>query len=166
MSKGSVVLVSLMCLAGPAWAQAPAQWGASGDWDIYIDPTVGNGCFMQRASEDGTVVQIGAEPDARGGFFAVLNAAWTDITADQEAVMTFDFGDAKFAGDAKGVIKDGLPGGYAFFDNPKFVDEFGKRLTVTVSGEDGRAVEISLAGSQKAIAAVRACQEEQPKQEP
>lgn len=149
-----------------AWANTSSPWGTSGDWEILINPEVGYGCFMQRTSPDGTVVQVGAEPDKQGGFFAVLNAGWTEITDGEEAVLTFDFGDAKFAGDAKGVIKGDLFGGYAFFDNPKFVDEFGKRTKVTVSGEGDRQVEISLKGSQKAIQALRACQKEQPKQEP
>ena len=91
------------------------SWGNSGDWDIMVDPEVGYGCFMQKSFDDGTVVQVGAVPDRQGGFFAALNAAWTEITDGQEGVLTFDFGDAKFAGDALGVIRNGVPGGYAFF---------------------------------------------------
>ena len=143
-----------------------SSWGTSGDWEILIDPDVGNGCYMQKAFEDGTLVQVGAVPDRQGGFFAAMNAKWAEITDGQEGVLTFDFGDAKFAGDALGVTRAGLPGGYAFFDNPKFADEFGKRNTVKVSAKGGEMIEFSLKGSQKAIAAVRACQEEQPKQEP
>ncbi|GAB5439399.1 hypothetical protein [Falsiruegeria mediterranea] len=152
---------------GAALAQdGVSSWGNSGDWDIMVDPDVGHGCFMQKSFDDGTVVQVGAVPDRQGGFFAALNAAWTEITDGQEGVLTFDFGDAKFAGDALGVIRHGVPGGYAFFDNPKFVDEFGKRNAVKVTGKSGQSIEVDLKGSQKAIAAVRACQDEQPKQEP
>ncbi|WP_133057643.1 hypothetical protein [Falsiruegeria litorea] len=142
------------------------SWNTSGDWEILIDPEVGNGCFMQRTFQDGTTVQVGAVPDRQGGFFAALNSNWTEITEGQEGVLTFDFGDAKFAGDALGVIRGGIPGGYAFFDNPAFVDEFGKRSAVKVMGKGGQSIELNLKGSQKAVAAVRACQDEQPKQEP
>ena len=59
-----------------------------------------------------------------------------------------------------------FPAAMRFFDNPKFVDEFGKRNAVKVTGKSGQSIEVNLKGSQKAIEAVRACQDEQPKQEP
>ncbi|WP_164659105.1 hypothetical protein [Tropicibacter sp. Alg240-R139] len=162
----STACFTVLSCAGALAQGGALSWGSSGDWEVLIDPDVGHGCFMQKAFDDGTLVQVGAVPDRQGGFFAALNAKWTEIEDGQEGVLTLDFGDAKFAGDALGVIRGGIPGGYAFFDNPKFVDEFGKRSLVTVTGKGGQSVEIDLKGSQKAIVAVRACQDEQPKQEP
>ena len=65
-----------------------------------------------------------------------------------------------FAGDVEGRIFDDLPGGYAFFDNPNFVDEFGKRNVVKVSGEKGHRVDIGLGGTKRAIDAIKACQKQ------
>jgi hypothetical protein len=59
-------------------------------------------------------------------------------------------------------MSDNLPGGYAFLDNPNFVEEFAKRNSVKFSGESGVWVEISLSGTRQAIAALQRCQKEQP----
>ncbi|WP_255431648.1 hypothetical protein [Ruegeria sp. THAF57] len=108
-------------------------------------------------------VEIGAAPNQAGGFFAAYNPVWVQIEDGVTGIVKFDFGDAKFEGEAVGVFKNGVPGGYAFFDNPAFVSEFGKRQSVTIIGESGARVELDLNGSAKAIETVLECQAEQPK---
>jgi hypothetical protein len=138
------------------------RWGESGDWTILIDPEKGSGCLAWRQFDDGTTVEIGAAPDQAGGFFAAYNPVWEHIEDGATGIVSFDFGDAKFAGEAVGIYKNGVPGGYAFFDNPEFVSEFGKRQSVTITGESGTEVQLDLSGSSKAIEAVQVCQKEQP----
>ncbi len=161
--KTLAITVLFALWAGAAAAQTLDEWGEVGDWDVLIDPTAGDGCLAQKSFEDGTIVQIGAAPEMAGGFFAAYNADWTDIEEGATGTLNFDFGEARFAGDAVGVILNETPGGYAFFDNPAFTSEFGKRQSVTVSGDGEKAVQIDLTGTTKAIEAVLTCQEEQPK---
>jgi len=157
------ILIAIMCIVGvSASASELTSWEEIGTWEVLVDPAVGNGCLAQRVFDDGTLVQIGAEPARNGGFFAAYNAEWSDIKDGATGIVNFDFGDARFAGDVVGRINQNLPGGYAFFDNPNFVTEFGKRQSVKVTGESGRLVEIDLTGSKRAIEAVLACQKEQP----
>lgn len=132
-----------------------------GDWNILVDETTGDSCFAQKDFEDGTRVQIGFDILRNGGFFAAYNSDWTQIEEGGAGTAKFEFGDARFAGDATGRMNDDLPGGYAFFDNPDFVDEFAKRNSVKFSGESGVWFEISLSGTGQAIAAVRNCQKDQ-----
>ena len=101
---------------------------------------------------------------SRGMVVFLLHIAWswTQIKAGDIGIVKFEFGDARFSGDALGRMSDELPGGYAFFDNPDFVNEFAKRNSVKFSGESGIWFEISLSGTGQAIAAVRNCQKEQP----
>ena len=156
-------LISALCLcASPVLSDDHVSWGEFGEWSVFVDPATGNGCYAQKAFEDGTLVQIGAEPARDGGFFAAYNADWDHIEADSAGTVKFDFGDALFAGDVVGRILNGLPGGYAFFDNPDFVNEFAKRRSVKVSGESDRLVEIDLNGTKQAIDSVLACQKKQP----
>ncbi len=145
-----------------AFAAGMEQWGESGDWKILIDPEKGNGCLAWKPFENDMTVEIGAAPKQGGGFFAAYNPAWVQIEDGATGIVKFDFGDAKFEGEAVGVFKNGVPGGYAYFDNPAFVGEFGKRQSVTIIGESGAEVELDLSGSAKAIEAVLACQAEQP----
>ncbi|WP_109313311.1 hypothetical protein [Ruegeria sp. AU67] len=149
-------------LASGAVAAGMEPWGESGDWKILIDSEKGNGCLAWKPFEDDMTIEIGVAPNQAGGFFAAYNPAWVQIEDGSTGIVNFDFGDAKFEGEAVGVFKNGVPGGYAFFDNPAFVTEFGKRQSVMIIGESGTEVELDLSGSSKAIEAVLACQAEQP----
>lgn len=147
-----------------AFADDKTEFGEVGDWAILVDPSVGNGCLMQKEFSDQTLVQMGILPKRKGEFFAVYNPAWSDIEEGMQGVIRIDFGDALFEGSVVGKFQDGIPGGLAFFDNPAFTDEFAKRDTVMVIGKvTGHQAEIDLTGTTKAIAAVRSCQEQQPK---
>ncbi|GAA6193527.1 hypothetical protein [Phaeobacter sp. NW0010-22] len=148
-------------LAGAALAETHTDYGASDDWIIRINPANGNGCYMQKTFENGTVVQVGAVPDREGAFFAAYNTAWIDIVEGEAGSLLLDFEDSRFQGEVLGGSFEGAPGGYAFFNNPEFVSEFGRRRSVTITGERGGSEKIDLTGSSRAIGTVTACQDEQ-----
>lgn len=159
MIRGFTAVMALV--AGMAMAQPFEDWGESGDWSIKVDKAVGDGCFMQRTYDSGTVISIGYVPDKKGAFFSAFNTAWTQIEDGATGNVIFDFGDSRFQGEAVGKIVDGVPGGYAFFNNPEFASEFGRRLSVKFSGEGGGGEEIDLGGSSAGLRALKACQEAQ-----
>lgn len=160
----SGVMMAGVVFANTQIAAAQSQhekWGRSDSWTIQIDPEVGNGCYMEKTFEDGTLVQIGFVPDREGGFFAAYNPAWTSLEDRVTGTLRFDFGATLFGGEYIGVVTKTHYGGYAFFNNPKFVTELGKRNEVTISGSNGSALNLSLKGTSKAINAVRSCDAEQ-----
>ena len=158
----SVLTLMLLCSATTATSGETRTWGEVGLWEILVDPEAGNGCFARRTFEDQTEVRIGFVPNRKGGYFAAYNPAWTDIRDGAFDTVEFDFGDTIFAGEAVGRPDTGIPGGYAFFDNPEFAREFAKRTSVKISTYKGRALEIDLKGSSRAIDAAFQCQKEQP----
>ena len=159
----SRIISILMLSASAAYASDLESWGEASGWNILVDPATGNGCLMEKTLEDNTLVQIGAMPNRQGGFLGVYNSAWDDIEDGAQGVIRMDFGDALFEGVVEGKVFNGIPGGFAFFDNPNFVDEFAKRTRLIVTGKkSGHRVEIDLTGTTRGLAAVRACQKEQP----
>lgn len=159
MKKGLVL--ALAFVAGGSLAAPHVDHGVSGEWAIRVNPDNGNGCYMQKVFESGTVVLVGVAPDAKGAYFSAYNPEWTHIVEGDTGSVLLDFGDARFQGEVVGGTHEGSLGGYAFFDNPEFVTEFAKRQSVIITGSKGSTEEIDLSGSSKAIAAVRACQAEQ-----
>ncbi len=157
---GSAILLSssLACAAGLE------PWGEAGEWSILIDAENGDGCLANRHFESGLIVEIGMDPALGGAFFAAYNPEWTSIVDGAIGEVNFDFGDDQFAGEVVGVHRNGVPGGYAFFDNPEFATEFVKRTEVTIWGEREEKFLVDLSGSSKAVAAVLSCQAEQPEQ--
>ncbi len=150
--------LSLLLPTAPL-AQTHPEFATVGDWTVRTNPTNGNGCYMEKSFDSGTLVQIGVVPDENGAFFAAYNAAFDGVEEGAEGTVLFDFGDSRFQGAVKGAFLNGVPGGYAFFDNPEFAREFGKRTKVLVQGGAGRSEEIDLTGSMKGLRSIQACRD-------
>ena len=118
---------------------------------------------METRLEDETLVHFGMVPNRNGGFFAVYNPEWTEITVGDVGTVKLDFKEKRFSGEAKGVALGDLPGGYAFFDNPNVFVEFAKNTTMTILDDQDHVIVVDLAGTTKAMAAVETCQKEQTK---
>lgn len=159
MSK--LLIVTFCALAGTVQADSHLNYAVSGGWTIKVNPDNGNGCFMQRSFESGSIIQVGIVPDKDGAFFAAFNPGWTDIVQGDANQLLFDFGDSRFQGEVLGTAMDGVLGGYAFFDNPEFASEFGRRISVTIKGENGGVETFDLSGSKRAIDTVKKCQNAQ-----
>lgn len=133
-------------------------WKKAGVWTIMFNTADTRGCYASRIMKDGSEVQIGAEPSLQSGYFAIYNPEWMHIQDDSVGFVEFNFGNARFGGDAVGKIQDGVPGGYALFDNPAFLEAFAKGQTVEVTGSSGAIFKMDLTGTFKAVKEVLGCQ--------
>ena len=158
-----LITAAFSILAFGAAASELPKWGDSGDWEIHIDPAAGNGCFMEKLYDDGTLVRFGAVPLREGGFFSALNITWTSIKGEggQKAIK-FDFDGVIFSGQAVGIAEGLMRGGYVFFDNPKIAMEFSQKNTMTILGTPEGDIAIKLKGTGAAVKKVRECQLMQP----
>lgn len=156
------IAVLLILMAAQAMADESEVWDTIGEWTIRVKSEDGNRCFASRTMDNGTEVQIGTEPTLNGGYFAIYNSKWTGIEEGEQGFVEFDFGTSRFGGDAIGQIENGVPGGYAFFDNPAFVQDFARKQSVRIVGSSGAGFDMDLTGTSSAIRAVLACQDDQP----
>lgn len=154
------VAVSVLC-AGMAMAQDPIPYGEAGGWEVLIDPSLGNGCFLISEFEDGSVVRIGFDRTAGNGYVIAFNEGWGDIVEGQEYPVSFMLDDQQYDGIAMGMSLSGLPGAKITFDNVDFLADLAMRQTMSLSNEGGEVMVIDLTGSAAAIEQTIACQEEQ-----
>ena len=160
------ILLALLGFATPSLSDStpPAsfeKWSDAGEWEILVDRTKKNGCLIQKLYPDGTLVRLGQLPAERGSYFAALNRDWTHIDESMSDQFYFDFGDELFAGEVVGMIEGDWHGGYAFFNNPEFIDEIGAKSEITIEGSRRVPLNISLKGTQSAIAELGRCQSAQ-----
>ncbi|MGB5170861.1 MAG: hypothetical protein WBN69_05480, partial [Eudoraea sp.] len=120
-----------------------------------------NGCLIQKLYPDGTLVRLGQLPAENGSYFAALNQDWTHIDESMNDQFYFDFGDELFVGEVVGLIEGDWHGGYAFFNNPEFIEDIGAKSKITIEGSRRVPLSVSLKGTQNAIAALGRCQSEQ-----
>ncbi len=152
----------LILTAAPLAASNARVWQTVGEWTIRIGSDDASRCFASRVMDERSEVQIGTEPTLDGGYFAIYNASWDHIEDGAQGLVEFDFGTSRFGGDSFGKIENDVPGGYAFFNNPAFIQEFARRQTVTIIGKSGAEFVLDLTGTSSAIRGVLACQDERP----
>lgn len=160
MNVKSLAGIALALQFGAAPILANELWQEVGAWSIMLSEN--GACFASRQLENGGEVQIGTEPAKLGGYVAIFNPAWTSIEEGDTGTVEFNFGNARFGGEAEARIVNGLPGGYAYFNNPAFVDAFASGQMVRVIGSSGTEFEFDLTGTHNAINGVFACQEANP----
>lgn len=145
----------------PVLAAALVPWGASDYWDVMIDPTLGDGCLIQAAFEDGSVVRIGFDRTEGNGYVTAFNAAWGDIEEGATYPILFTLDGTEYDGEARGLYLNDVPGADIAFDNPDFLFDIAKKYTMTLFNEGGEVMAIDLTGSYAALEAAIECQEEQ-----
>jgi len=160
------ILLAGLGLATPSFSESTAptsleKWGDVGEWEVLVDRAKNDGCLIQKTFPDGTLVRLGQLPAEDGSYFAALNQDWTHIDESMSDKFYFDFGDELFAGDVVGMIEGDWHGGYAFFNNPEFINDIGAKSEITIEGSRRVPLNVSLKGTQNAIAELGRCQSEQ-----
>ena len=80
-------LAGLACLVSSAPASAAAdviRWGSVSGWDIMVDPSLGNGCFIYTQYDAGTALRLGFSPDDDEAYLMVGNKKWSSIEDGKE----------------------------------------------------------------------------------
>ncbi len=147
-------------MASSAMAAGLEKWGTAGGWDILIDISLDDGCFMQAEYDNGTLVRIGIDKAKGEGYVTAFNEAWGDIESGTVYPIEFDLDGDRYEGKATGIILNEVPGADIYFDNEELFVDLMKKNVMTIYNENGKVMAISLSGSSAGLDAVLTCQEE------
>jgi hypothetical protein len=156
------LLSGVIAVSAPqtATSQELEVWGTAGGWDVLIDPSLGDGCLIQAAYEDGSLVRIGFDRNEGTGYVASFNDNWGDIEEGAVYPILFDLDGQEYEGEATGIYVNGVPGADVIFTEADFLFDLAKRQTLTLFNEDGEVMAVDLTGSYVGLEAVIECQEE------
>ncbi|WP_455873677.1 hypothetical protein [Rhizobium yanglingense] len=152
-------------LGSTAMDQVQAQmkkYGSAAGWDIVIRQDLGPGCLIAKRLNESTQIQMGIDTTrGRRGYMALYTKADANVVSGEKRTVIFDVDGQKFSGEATGQQMEGFDGSFIWVNNPDFIYDLAKKktLTITPAGRDPFAV--SLAGTDAALKALRACQEAQ-----
>lgn len=141
-------------------AQELEAWGSAGGWDILIDPSLGDGCLIQAAYSDGSVVRIGFDRNEGMGYVTAFNEAWGDIEDGAQYGILFDLDGQEYDATATGIYLNGVPGADIYFDNPDFLFDIAAKYTMTIYNENGYVTAIDLGGTMVGLEGAIECQNE------
>ncbi|WP_406647514.1 hypothetical protein QEZ52_01925 [Aliisedimentitalea scapharcae] len=143
-----------------AVAQQLEPWGEAGGWDVMIDPTLGDGCLIQAAYQDGSVVRIGFDRTEGAGYITAFNESWGDIVEGETYPILFDLDGQEYEGEAQGIYLNDVPGADIYFTNSDFLFDIAAKYTMTLYNEHGEVMAIDLGGTMVGLEAAIACQDE------
>lgn len=156
IAASAVVLAS----SGAVVAQSLEYWGEAGGWDVLVDPTLGDGCLIQAAYEDGSLVRIGFDLNEAQGYVTAFNDAWGAIEEGATYDVTFALDGEVYEGTATGIYLEGVPGADIYFDSEHFLFDIAARQTMELSNVNGAVMTIDLGGTMVGLEAALECQDE------
>lgn len=159
----AIAAVGLLTLAGASasWAASSDRWGKVRGWDILIDESLGNGCFIYTEYRDGTALRLGFDRTRDNSYIMIGNRDWDKIEQDgsYDIIIRMDRA-APWHATASGVILGHLPLLMAHTDDTKFLLDFAKKRGITVEYRGDTIAKLSLAGTFAAMTEMLNCQKE------
>ena len=148
--------------ASGAAAETFKKVGEEAGWEIMVNENMGPGCLIAKKG-DGMQVQLGVDATSAEltGYMAIFTKADVNVSAGEQAPVTFEVGGKTFKGEAFGEQMDGFRGAFVPVKNPAFVYDLAKQETMKITVEGLDPIDVSLAGTDAAFAAMKACQESQ-----
>lgn len=160
MNIFKITVATICLLPFSAQGQELQYWGEAGGWDVMVDPSLGDGCLIQAAYNDGSVVRIGFDRTQGNGYVTAFNEAWEGIEEGVTYPIAFDLDGQEYDGEATGMYLEDVPGADIAFSNPDFLFDLAQKYTMTLYNEHGEVMAIDLEGSYLGLEATIACQEE------
>ncbi len=157
---GTALAAALVAATG-AFA-AITKYGDSGEWEVAVNDAMGPGCLVMK-TVDHLQVQIGLDETSTEptGYMAVFTRADVPVAEGEVIPLEIEVGGRTFTGEAFGEQMEGFQGAWVPMNNAAFVDELARQETMTVTIADLPPIEVSLAGTDAAFQAMRACQDAQ-----
>ena len=121
--------------------------GDAEGWAVMADPTLGDGCLIQREFTDGSTLRMGFDELTDTGYVAAFNAAWGDIEDGAEYAVTMLLDGEPFDLVAVGLHLNGVPGAVMRFDERDFIDGISEYATMVLATTEGDVMAVELEGS-------------------
>ena len=104
------------------------EYGSVGGWKIYVDDSLGNGCFASGGYDDGLAIRLGYDARNSLSFYIMLvSNAWKSITSGTtySAALQLDSNDP-WSGNFMGIDTEGSKGLYINVPRNEFLSELSK----------------------------------------
>jgi len=149
--------------AEDAPSDAPVPWGEFAGWRVFMDPSVGNACYVAHIYNAGVFIRLGRFHNETGSgiYLSFNNPKWKSLEDEKEYPVSVQFGnhelwDAK----ASALVKDNDVTRALTIStgDESFLEEFKTSDTTKLFYEGKEIANLSLDGAPKAVSEMNACQ--------
>lgn len=157
----AVISVSLV-FATPAAAVDSVLWKTVNGWSIYMDPTMGNACYVSTVYEGNTILRLGFDfsREPKTVYFALGNPAWKSLEPGKDYPIKIQFDNQPvWDATANAIEFSGFNWLRVATTDYNFASEFARKLSMTAAFNGRQIAALRLKGSAKAIDEMLICQQ-------
>lgn len=164
MRRVFVAAVACLCSATAAFSDSENSvlWKEVAGWQVYMDPSMGNACYVTTLYEEGTVLRLGfnfTSPQAMI-YLGLGNPKWASLEAGKDYPVEIQF-DRNPVWSATATASQ--IGGVNFINvsttDTNFAEEFRRKHGLKATFEGKQIAALRLGGSSAAISEMLSCQE-------
>lgn len=135
-------------------------WKKVGGWNVAVDRSLGNSCFVVTSFEDGTVFRLGLNLlDKEDPFYILIgNANWKSLESGKQYPIEFSLDRSEWTAEATGVPFNGSKGLWIDFDDADLIGEFARKLNFRATFNGKEIASLRLKNSVEARDELLACQ--------
>lgn len=159
----SGILAGIPCLTLPAAAQDTVRWGSTGNWEIWIDPTMNNGCFAYVNYQDGSFFRSGFDMTDESSYVFFSNPDWKSLVPGESYDIRMYFDPLNSWWDAGALAQEFADGTlYLRFNttDATLLEDIMKADAARVEFNAREIANYDLRGSRQALLGVVECQDE------
>ncbi len=159
----AIALVLIVILgSGHSHASKAINWKKVGGWDIRVDPSLSNGCFLLASYETGTVFRFGFDMGTGNAYFLIANTSRKCIEEGKSYKLVFQFDERpEWTGDGTGKkFEDGLTALVGSVSDTVFFGELARSHVLSASYKRREIARLALKGSYAAVRELIKCQAE------
>jgi len=155
-----VFVFALLVVCSKAGADTQPLWKTVEGWDIRVDTTLENSCFLYSPFQDGTAFRVGFNRKTRLGHVIIGNSAWASLEPGKEYDLDVQFdAEAPWNGTGRAVKMGSETLLVVEFGESDFLREFMRKQAVVFRYKGRQITKLSLRGSSLAGAELVRCQQ-------
>ncbi|MCB5204211.1 hypothetical protein LH464_17230 [Neorhizobium sp. T786] len=160
--KRSVVGAMVVCLSAVSgFAAGSVEWKKVDNWTVFMDPTMGNACYVAAVYEGGTILRVGFDfaGSVRQIYLALGNDNWKSLEAGKDYPVQIQFdNEVEWAATATGRKNNDATWLYVTTTDTGFLEEFSRKLGMRTTFRGTEIARLQLKGSSRAITEMLSCQ--------
>jgi hypothetical protein len=135
------------------------KWTTVGNWEIWVDRTQGDSCYVMRSYERGAVFRIGFGRDASNGYVILANEKWKSLVVGSKYAIELKFdNNPAWKGNATARKAGNITYLHMDFGGQGLLKEFGHSDNASVTYKGQLAANVRLTGSDTAVEELMRCQ--------
>ncbi|WOS64346.1 hypothetical protein [Sinorhizobium fredii] len=161
MKRSTAYVFGGLLVAAPAFAQETIPWRNIDGWNILMDQTLGNACFVTTVYDEGTILRLGFDfsREPKSIYLALGNKNWKALEPGKDYPLQIQFDrNPVWNATARAIDFSGINFLMVSTTDTNFANEFSRKLAMRATFNGRQVAGLRLKGSARAVEEMLRCQ--------